>query len=106
MIRTMHARETHKAGGADDGFGALETSRGCQPLEALDVDARIGGLAASTSVAQTFRNVFAEPLEATYVFPLPPRAAVIGFRMAVDGAVIEGIRGPWVTGLLGVGWRP
>lgn len=90
MIRTMHARETHKARGADDGFGALETSRGCLPLEALDVDARIGGLTALTSVAQTFRNVFAEPLEATYVFPLPPSAAVIGFRMAVDGAVIEG----------------
>ncbi len=30
-------------------------------------------------------------LEATYVFPLPPRAAVTAFRMEADGHVVEGV---------------
>ena len=40
------------------------------------------------------RGVFkglAEPLEATYIFPLPDRAAVTRFRMEVGGRVIEGV---------------
>ncbi len=75
---------------ADAGFGALETGHGCLPLRAMDLDVSIDGLMAHGTVSQTFQNVFAEPLEATYIFPLPPRAAVIGFRMTVAGAVIEG----------------
>ena len=31
------------------------------------------------------------PLEATYVFPLPDRAAVTAFRMEADDRVIEGV---------------
>lgn len=77
-------------GTADKGCGALETERGCLPLMALDLDTAIDGGVARSTVSQTFRNVFSEPLEATYIFPLPPRAAVIRFRMTVDGAVIEG----------------
>ena len=42
-------------------------------------------------VRQTFVNAFDEPLEATYIFPLPDRAAVTRFRMEVAGRVIEGI---------------
>ena len=72
------------------GFGALKTARGCLPLVALDVEAHIEGLIASTVVAQTFLNTFAEPLEATYIFPLPDRAAVSGFRLEVAGRVVEG----------------
>jgi Ca-activated chloride channel homolog len=74
----------------DAGIGALETSRGCLPLAALEVRGRIAGLFAHTSVRQTFRNGFDEPLEATYIFPLPDRAAVTRFRMTVAGRVIEG----------------
>ena len=77
-------------GTAEKGFGAMETDRGCLPLTAMDLDTAIDGVVAHSTVAQTFRNVFDEPLEATYIFPLPPRAAVIRFRMIVDGAVIEG----------------
>ena len=36
-------------------------------------------------------NAFDVPLEATYIFPLPDRAAVTGFRMEVAGRVIEGV---------------
>lgn len=92
MIEAMTTEELEAILGssADAGFGAIETPQGCLPLVAMDLDVSIDGLMAHGKVSQTFRNVFAEPLEATYVFPLPPRGAVIGFRMMVDGAIIEG----------------
>jgi Ca-activated chloride channel family protein len=74
-----------------DGFGALRTERGCLPLKALDVHARIDGLLVQTTVSQTFVNTLSEPLEATYIFPLPDRAAVTAFRMEVAGRVIDGV---------------
>jgi Ca-activated chloride channel family protein len=75
---------------AEEGFGALKTARGCLPLQALDVQARIDGLLARTEVTQTFVNGYDEPLEATYIFPLPDRAAVTRFRLEVAGRVVEG----------------
>jgi Ca-activated chloride channel family protein len=75
----------------DTGLGALSTERGNLPLEAIDLRAAVSGLAVATDLAQTFRNPYGEPLEATYVFPLPDRAAVTALRMEADGRVIEGI---------------
>jgi Ca-activated chloride channel family protein len=78
--------------GADDaGFGALETGRGRLPLRALDGQVRIDGLLAQATIQQTFVNAFDVPLEATYIFPLPDRAAVTRFRMEVAGRVVEGV---------------
>jgi Ca-activated chloride channel family protein len=74
----------------DAGFGALQTERGPLPMTALDVDARVAGVVASLEVAQTFVNTTKGALEATYIFPLPDRAAVRRFRMEVGGRVIEG----------------
>jgi Ca-activated chloride channel family protein len=92
MIRVLTADEWKDLGGdqADAGFGSIETARGCLPLTALKVDVNIEGMAAETTIQQRFRNVFDEPLEATYIFPLPPRAAVTGFRMTVNDLVVEG----------------
>jgi len=75
----------------DQGFGCLSTSRGALPLRAMDVQARITGTLVHTVVKQTFTNVHPDNLEATYIFPLPDRAAVTGFRMEVAGRIIEGI---------------
>jgi Ca-activated chloride channel family protein len=72
------------------GFGALTTERGCLPLKALDVQARINGLIARVMLTQTFVNVHAEALEAMYLFPLPDRAAVTHFRLEVAGRMVEG----------------
>ncbi len=73
------------------GFGALLTERGNLPLESVDVAADISGLIAGVEVTQGFRNPYDVTLEATYVFPLPDRAAVTGFRMEADDHVIEGV---------------
>ncbi len=78
---------------ADDepGFGALRTEKGPLPLESMGVDARIDGLLSRVVLRQTFVNGCDEPLEATYIFPMPDRAAVTGFRMTVAGREIAGI---------------
>lgn len=73
------------------GFGALETERGALPLVSLEVDARVAGVIAAVEVVQTFVNTMRSPIEATYVFPLPDRAAVHRFRMEVGARVIEGV---------------
>jgi len=73
------------------GLGALTTIRGNLPLEAVDVRAAITGLSASVEVTQGFRNPFDVPLEATYIFPLPDRAAVTAMRMEAAGHVVEGV---------------
>jgi Ca-activated chloride channel family protein len=78
---------------ADDeaGFGCLRTDKGHLPLESMDVRGRVDGLLARVTVRQTFVNALDEPMEATYIFPLPDRAAVTRFRMGVAGRVIEGV---------------
>jgi Ca-activated chloride channel family protein len=77
--------------GGETGIGTLSTGRGNLPLEAVDVAADLAGLLARVVVTQTFSNPCPEPLEATYVFPLPDRAAVTEFRMEVAGRVVEGV---------------
>ena len=72
-------------------LAAIQTDRGHLPLESMDVAARIDGLLCRSTLRQVFVNAFDEPLEAIYIFPLPDRAAVTGFRMEVAGRVIDGL---------------
>ena len=75
----------------DAGFGALKTERGLLPLIAMEVDARVAGVVATIEVTQTFVNTTGTAIEATYIFPLPDRAAVHRFQMEVGGRVIDGV---------------
>jgi Ca-activated chloride channel homolog len=75
----------------ESGFGALVTPTGALPLVALAVHARLEGLLADVVVTQTFTNSHREPLEATYIFPLPDRSAVTGFHMTVGGRLVDGV---------------
>jgi Ca-activated chloride channel homolog len=77
--------------GAEAGVGAVATERGNLPLEAVDVDATLTGLVAGVVLTQTFGNPFDQPLEASYIFPLPDRSAVTQFRMEVGERVVEGV---------------
>ncbi len=76
---------------AETGFGGLETARGGLPLQRLAVAGRITGLLYRLTVTQTFVNVHGEPLEATYIFPLPARAGVTRFRLQVGERIIDGV---------------
>ncbi|GAA2370772.1 VIT domain-containing protein [Dactylosporangium salmoneum] len=71
------------------GLGALRTERGNLPLDRLEVRAAVTGLVARTDLTQEFVNVHGEPLEATYIFPLPDRAAVVAMAMTADDRVVE-----------------
>ncbi|MEW6270196.1 MAG: VIT and VWA domain-containing protein, partial [Thermodesulfobacteriota bacterium] len=62
---------------------------GC-PLEHTDVRATVAGFVARVVVTQTFRSVFAEPVEAVYTFPLSERAAVDAMTMKVGDRVVAG----------------
>ncbi len=92
-LPTLTDQEVRRAVPAEEetGFGALATTRGNLPLQAMEVQATIDGLLAQVNLCQTFVNTLDEPLEATYIFPLPDRAAVTRFRMEVAGRVIEGV---------------
>lgn len=82
-------RTSSSPGDEAAGFGSLRTERGGLPLESMDVCDRIVGLLARVVVRQTFVNGCEEPLETAYIFPLPDRATVTGFRMMVGGREIE-----------------
>ena len=73
----------------DAGFGALHTDRGNLPLDRLDVQTSISGLVSRSVVTSEFVNAHDTALEATYVFPLPDRAAVTGMTMTADGRTVE-----------------
>ena len=75
-IALMTSEELAQVPRVDDeaGFGCLVTTRGALPLEAMDVTARVVGLVSHTELRQTFVNTHGEPIEATYIFPLPDRA--------------------------------
>ncbi|MEU7868563.1 VIT domain-containing protein [Dactylosporangium sp. NPDC049140] len=90
-LATMTEDEARTAAAPADeaGLGALRTERGNLPLDRLEVRASITGLVARTDLTQEFVNVHREPLEATYVFPLPDRAAVISMAMTADGRTVE-----------------
>ncbi|MEU1731630.1 VIT domain-containing protein [Streptosporangium sp. NPDC020145] len=88
-ITALRPEECEPVPGA--GLGALVTDRGNLPLESVEVTAGVCGLAAGVEVVQTFRNPHEVALEATYVFPLPDRAAVTSFTMEADGRVVEGV---------------
>jgi Ca-activated chloride channel family protein len=75
----------------EKGYGALLTAEGPLPLKALDVQAKIDGLIVETSLTQCFVNTHKEPLEATYIFPLPDRAAVTRFQLEVAGRLVDGV---------------
>jgi Ca-activated chloride channel family protein len=76
---------------SENGFGALECARGLLPLTAMHIEARVRGVMAAIDLAQTFVNTTGEPIEATYIFPLPDRLAVHRFRMEVAGRTIDGV---------------
>jgi len=77
--------------GDDTGFGVLNTASGCLPLTDMNVSSKISGLTFETTVSQTFINTLSSALEATYIFPLPDRAAVTSFEFKVRDRVINGV---------------
>ncbi len=78
------------AGGEREaGLGTLQTERGNLPLESVDAAVRITGLVGRIELTQGFHNPHDVPLEATYVFPLPDRAAVTAMSLTADDRTVR-----------------
>lgn len=90
-VAPMKAAEADRIGRTteDAGLGTLRTERGNLPLEALDVRAHITGLVGRVVLTAGFVNTHDTALEATYVFPLPDRAAVTGMKMTAGDRTVE-----------------
>lgn len=90
-VAPMESAERDRIGGTteDAGVGALRTERGNLPLERLDVRATITGLVGRVVLTTGFVNSHDTALEATYVFPLPDRAAVTGMKMTAGDRTVE-----------------
>lgn len=71
------------------GLGALRTERGNLPLDRIHLRAEITGLTSRVELTQDFVNAFDVPLEATYVFPLPNRAAVTRMQITINGRLVD-----------------
>ncbi|GAB3429768.1 VIT domain-containing protein [Actinophytocola sediminis] len=90
-VDLMDPTEVPSRPAEDDGLGCLVTDEGNLPLDSIDVRAMVTGLASHIELTQGFHNPHPTPLEATYIFPLPPRAAVTALRMEADGRTVEGV---------------
>mgnify|MGYP002630837695 CR=1 FL=1 len=60
-------------------------------ITALDVQARVVGHLAETSITMTFFNPGSRALAGDLTFPLPSGATVSGYALDVDGALVEGV---------------
>lgn len=60
------------------------------PIVTTDVDIKVTGMIARTTVTQEFTNASSQWLEGIYVFPLPEDAAVDHLKMFIGKRVIEG----------------
>lgn len=76
------------------GQGVLEAADESGParpfvLQHTDVVAELTGFVSAVTVTQTFKNPFATPVEAVYVFPLPDDAAVDEMTLTAGTRVIR-----------------
>ncbi len=70
-------------------FGLLAQDR-VLPLVRVEIEGEIIGLLHHARISQSFFNDHNMPLEAVYIHPLPPQAAVHGFQIRVGERLIDG----------------
>ncbi|HIV56569.1 MAG TPA: hypothetical protein H9902_01305, partial [Candidatus Stackebrandtia faecavium] len=75
MTITIGELGAEPAGEPQGGVGALHTAKGNLPLRRLAIDADVTGMSFRAVMTQEFHNDHSESIEATYIFPLPDRAA-------------------------------
>ena len=90
IVAQMTDSEIGPSDHEEPGFGGLLTPKGALCLTKMEVRAAVVATVATTVVHQTFSNPYDTPLEATYIFPLPPRVAISGFMLQVGTRQIRG----------------
>ena len=67
-----------------------EVGDGNYAIDLVAVHARVDGQSSQVQLDQVFRNTGSGVLEARFLFPLPPDAAVRGLTLLVDGKELTG----------------
>ena len=74
---------------------SLQVTEGAAPsslrISQLDVEARIVGHLAETSMTLTFANPFDRVLAGDLTFPLPAGSTVSGYALDIDGVLVDGV---------------
>ncbi|MFC4293342.1 marine proteobacterial sortase target protein [Sphingorhabdus arenilitoris] len=90
----MQAADAAEDGGPQSGTLMLAHKDGSAQIPAVqlgtDMEVTVTGNIARVRVTQAFRNVSADWMEATYLYPLPEDAAVDSLKMTVGNRVIIG----------------
>ncbi len=92
QLHTLNEADYHRYRMPDElgSFGSLHTPLGHLPLQSMDIEGEILGLLYRLKLRQRFFNVYNQPLEAVYIFPMPARAAVSAFVMQTQERRIVG----------------
>jgi len=69
--------------GSGDLFWLSDTGAVPMPMTDIDVELRVSGVVIDGTLNQAFKNTTGETIEALYVFPLPPDAAVYAMELRV-----------------------
>ncbi len=94
MNPTARAEEKLAAHWRDQGwqgFGALAAPTGNLPLKGITIQGRVSGLFYHLKMVQVYYNVFEEPLDCHYIFPLAGTMAVTSFALQVGPEVSRGV---------------
>ena len=76
---------------SETAIGELRVGQHTLPMQDMQVKGKVQGLLYNATVKQTFRNDRDNRIEAVYTFPLPPKAAVHGFKLRIGGREVEGV---------------
>lgn len=76
-----------RVGDNDDGS---ETSKALA-ISKLTLDVELRGDTARTTLTASFENSGKEVLEGNFVFDLPPGSVVTGYRLDIDGSMVDGV---------------
>lgn len=91
---TIERSELPQVGkGREMGALRVKTREGerCLPLSKVDIKASVADRVAEVTFLQTFKNTYADHLEAVYIFPMSGSSAVTSFEMRVKDRVIKAV---------------
>ncbi|HET6438693.1 MAG TPA: VIT domain-containing protein [Anaeromyxobacter sp.] len=91
MMKRMSVQPIEAQGSGETTAGRLMTADGrALPLVSVDVRAEAKGGLARTVLTQVFENRYPDPLQVTYLFPLPHGGAVSGFSFRLRDRHVVG----------------
>jgi Ca-activated chloride channel family protein len=86
----MPSSQTMEVPASRRGASLVSVDGRAYPLQSARIQAEASGGIAFSTLVQTYRNPYAEPLEVVYTMPLPADGAVVGYAIRLGERVIRG----------------